>query len=422
MARYEPLDPMLVNDFNIRTKRAPGAPLCYAPFNNIAFDTLGRVGACYQSYFSEDELRIPRATIRDIWFSKQFQRLREHIIQKDLNYKCKTCKKFLEERAFLTAPINGYRPYEKELLKYPSSMEFELSNKCNLECIMCTGSLSSNVRKNRDNLPPLLSPYDDKFVEQLREFIPHLKEMKFLGGEPTLINTYYRIWELATELNPEILFFVTTNANNISTRFKEILEKGNFQINVSIDSLVKENYEKIRIGGNFEAAMENIHWYIDYCRRKGKDLQLSFIPMTLNWHEVPDLIAFANKNHVRVWLHTLTTPENLHLKNLSSQDLEDIIYDLREKTVRTDFRGPDLFLDDSNMNVYRGFLDHQLMGWYADALQRNPKNDVYSGNVPAKSSFLRESFFSIQSLRRRILTSSVRRLRIVSSSFMRLWR
>ena len=364
------MDPEIISEFNSHLKRPPGAPLCYAPFNNIAFSSQGFVGACFQSYFREEELRIPRATIREVWFSKQFQRLRDHIKNNDLSYKCKDCKKFLDVKNYVSVPINGYRAYEEELKEYPSSMEFELSNKCNLECIMCIGELSSNVRKNRDKLPPLLSPYDDKFVEQLREFIPHVKEMKFLGGEPSLIQVYYKIWELTIELNPACLFFVTTNANVLSSRFRGLLEKGNFQMNVSIDSLKKDVYEKIRVNANFETMRENLDFYIDYKKRKNKTLQVSFIPMTLNWAEVPEIIRFGNQNGINVWLHTLTTPAELHLKNLSAKELTHILNTLLNITAETDFSGPVNHVVEHNMNVYRAFLENQLPGWLREAQAR----------------------------------------------------
>jgi MoaA/NifB/PqqE/SkfB family radical SAM enzyme len=74
-------------------------------------------------------------------------------------------------------------------------MELEIENTCNLECVMCIGELSSAIRKNRDKLPPIKSPYNEAFVEQLEEFIPHLKELRFNGGEPFLINSVFRIFE-----------------------------------------------------------------------------------------------------------------------------------------------------------------------------------------------------------------------------------
>ncbi len=368
MKYFQPLEPAIVEEFRTQLRRPASAPLCYAPFNNIAFNTLGFAGACFQSHFMEEELRFPRASIREIWFSKQFQRLRDHIHNKDLNYKCKKCKKFMDDRNYVSVPINGYGAYSDELTEYPSSMELELSNKCNLECIMCIGELSSNVRKNRDNLPPIISPYDDKFVEQMKEFAPHLKEVKFLGGEPTLIQVYYLIWEMMIEVNPKCMLFVTTNANALSSRFKRLLEMGNFHMNISIDSFHKETYEKIRINSNFEKLMEHLDWYIDYKKRKNTTLQISFIPMTLNWFEIPGMISFGNKHGIKIWLHTLNTRPELHLKTMTLAELTNIAKKL-DRIVEhfTVFDGPDQDIVDHNMAVYKAFRENQLVSWMKDA-------------------------------------------------------
>jgi MoaA/NifB/PqqE/SkfB family radical SAM enzyme len=80
-------------------------------------------------------------------------------------------------------------------INYPRVMEFELSNECNLECVMCNGYFSSSIRKNREKLPASVSPYNDQFVDELDQFIPHLTDAKFLGGEPFMIDIYLKIWE-----------------------------------------------------------------------------------------------------------------------------------------------------------------------------------------------------------------------------------
>ena len=122
-------------------------------------------------------------------------------------------------------------------------MEFEMSNQCNLECIMCNGYVSSSIRQNRDKLPPVHSPYDEKFVTQLRPFIPHLREAKFFGGEPFLIPLYFKMWDAMMEINPSINIFVITNGTVLTDKVKTLLSLGNFELAVSIDSIRKDRYE-----------------------------------------------------------------------------------------------------------------------------------------------------------------------------------
>ena len=114
----------------------------------------------------------------------------------------------------------------------------------NLECIMCYGNFSSSIRKNREKLPSTPTVYDEKFLESLDPIIPDLKYVKFLGGEPFLINIYYEVWERIIECNPNCLIDVQTNGTILNDRVKDILERGNFRIGVSLDSLKKETYER----------------------------------------------------------------------------------------------------------------------------------------------------------------------------------
>lgn len=48
---------------------------------------------------------------------------------------------------------------------------------------MCRGEFSSTIRKNREGLPPIDSPYDAAFFDQVEEFIPHLQSSRFSRRE-----------------------------------------------------------------------------------------------------------------------------------------------------------------------------------------------------------------------------------------------
>lgn len=152
---------------------------CNAPLNNMYFTIEGKVAPCWLQVGAVDNWSSDRS-IADIWFGEKFNQLRDAHKNKIYPNKCGQCKQQTEDGVWPLA-----KAYEKFSVKeYPTLIELELSNQCNLECIMCSGLLSSGIRKNRDNLPPLPQIYDQTFVEQLKEFIPHLEELRFNGGEP----------------------------------------------------------------------------------------------------------------------------------------------------------------------------------------------------------------------------------------------
>ncbi|TAE49791.1 MAG: radical SAM protein [Bacteroidetes bacterium] len=207
----------------------------------------------------------------------------------------------------------------------PTTLHFELSNICNLECTMCSGFFSSSIRKNRENLPALPQLYDSAFVEQLRPYLPGLNTVKFFGGEPFLIPIYHEIWDALCDLNPRAEVQITTNGTVYNEKVKRYLEKLNTYMIVSIDSFVKETYETIRINAKYERVMENLMKFSDYARSRGKHISVAVCPITTNAMEMPDMVRLCNKNKIRIFFNTVSYPLNLCIKNLPVPDIAAIL-------------------------------------------------------------------------------------------------
>jgi hypothetical protein len=190
---------------------------------------------------------------------------------------------------------------------------------------MCNGYFSSSIRKNRDHLPPLENPYDDDFVRQLVSYIPHLTDARFLGGEPFLIGTYYRIWNLIQRLNPEIAVTIVTNGTVLNDKVKQAIEPLKASINISIDALEPANYERIRGNAKFAKVMENFRFFRDYVERKKTSMTISVCPMQQNWRELPHFLEFCNDHGIGLFFNTVYDPEEQALSSLEPDQLEDII-------------------------------------------------------------------------------------------------
>ena len=329
---HEPVSSELVKAWN--RERTPGKrhALCHAPSTSLYFGRDGHVCAC--CYSRTNPLgHYPEQSIAEIWSGKRIHALRKEISQNILPMGCETCAEQLHARNFkglLAGNFDRFAPFSVEAglsqLKslvsgapsepWPRQMEFELSNKCNLECAMCSGLFSSSIRANREGKPPLPQVYDSAFVEQLKPFIPHLKQAKFLGGEPFLIDLYYEIWELFIASNPACEIQITTNATVFTAKVKRILERLNCQIIISFDSVHKATYEAIRRNATFERTLENLETFSAINRKQGKWLTLAVCPMALNARQIPDIVDFANARGMRVFFNTVTFPMEASLKFL----------------------------------------------------------------------------------------------------------
>ena len=317
------LSPTTIKEYNnTRTNGLP-AIICHAPFTNMYFGYGGKIGVCC---YNRTHLlgTYPSTGIMQAWKGKDSVELRKKIKTCDLTAGCYCCQVQWVEKAYhtvLARNYDGFKPHKT----YPVSMEFELSNRCNLQCIMCSEENSSAIAKERFGQTEKIYPYDDAFVNQLDEFIPYLKSTKFLGGEPFLIPIYYKIWDRIITLNPDCEIVIQTNGTVLNEKIKTLLQKGNFSINISIDSLVKETYEEIRKPARFEEVFQNLMWFIDCCKTNKRFIGIACCFMQQNHREIPELIRFFNKYQVTVTFNRVWEPPNCSIWESSYKLTSEIL-------------------------------------------------------------------------------------------------
>jgi MoaA/NifB/PqqE/SkfB family radical SAM enzyme len=330
-SKYDALPSKILKQYNESRPLGPQKYPCHAPFKNIYFGHHGKaIACCYNRLYELGE--YPKQSIKEIWFGDKANELRDHIKHNDFSLGCGACEDQLLAHNFDAVKAKQYDEREFNKNGYPSVMEFELSNTCNLECEMCSGDFSSLIRAKREKLPPIKDCYDANFVKQLEEFIPYLEEVKFYGGEPFLIDIYYDIWEKIKEINPSVRISVQTNATVLNNRVKEVMANTNFHLNISFDSLVKETYESIRRNADFERVYDNIQYFYNYCKAKNTFFGISVCAMRQNWMELPSFIEFCNKMEVPVYFHTVFFPKHVSLRTMKSDELKVVIDTLSQHT------------------------------------------------------------------------------------------
>jgi MoaA/NifB/PqqE/SkfB family radical SAM enzyme len=353
-------------NFNLHRDRSNHQSVCFAPFVNMIFSEDGSVRACCHN--RENILgSYPQQNIREIWSSANANKFRQKMQEYQFMSGCWVCSADYKQGNFDQIPAPHFDTLPRHGT-YPVMMEFLLDNTCNLKCIMCYGELSSSIRRNRDKLPPLKNHYGDVFLGELQEFIPYLKETRFCSsGEAFLIKLHFKLWESLIEKNPSCLIVIQTNGTVMNARIKELLERGNFKIGVSLDSLRKETYEAIRINASFDRVMENIRYFADYSKRHGKTLNISTCVMRQNWNELPDFIDFCNKIGATATFHKVWNPLRYALHNLPAAKLQEIYtelsgYDFPSGTP----------LEEVNKKHYEYYVS-VIGSWLKDA--RNRKDD-----------------------------------------------
>lgn len=384
---YEPLPAPLIRAFNKQRPLGPRRLLCYAPFKMMYFAFGGEVIACCHN--RRNILgRYPEQDLMAIWKGSAYERLRDFIRNDDLGNGCEVCRNLLMSENFDGAKNALYDRYEEG--GWPLTMEFELDNRCNCACIICNDLFSTQIKGDHERS----NPYDSRFAEQLRPFIPHLKEAKFYGGEPFLIPLYYEIWDLMTSINPDIRILVQTNGTILNDKVRKLLKKGRFSINVSIDSLDAERFEVIRKNADFRTVMENTKWFANYCRASGSHFGIIPTPNRMNGYELAEITRWAGELGGRVYFNTLITPLELALWNLPPPELRNIHSKLSGAALPSGTPA-----EKANLRHFRDFLK-QLQAWAA----ANEKMPV----SPMKTALTRQQLSATKALFLQRLEHSLR--------------
>lgn len=339
---------------------------CLAPSTNMLFAQDGSVRVCCHNM--EHIGRYPDNTIDEIWNGAAVKSARAALQNYNLKGGCEVCQNMVDLQAFEDLPSLHFDtlPQKKDR---PVMMEFLLSNTCNLECIMCQGEYSSLIRKNREKLPPIKSPYDKEFLNQLRPYLLTLTEARFSGsGEAFAIDMYYEIWETLVKENPSCKIVIQSNGTYLNGRIKDLLERGNFQIGISLDSLKKENLEAIRLNASFDRVIENIEYFSQYSIRHGRRFLISTCVMRNNRDELPAFVEFATAKNAVTLFHQVHSPQHLSLETLSHNELAAIYNSLN--SVSFNLSGK---IAERNIRHYRYFM-RVIENWMHQAVQQQSNN------------------------------------------------
>ena len=306
-----------VHQFNRLRGIPEDGPFCLAPWASLYFSLNGDVLPCCMTRFSPLG-RYPDKTIDEIWRSKEMSDFRNALARYELPDGCWQCAQRMLKHDYESVQARFFDCYYHDGIvnsfpllpsesDNPVAMEFELSNKCNLACIMCSAYLSSECKDSRRGTA-VTSPYDEAFIEQVTPYLKFLKMAKFYGGEPFVIPLYRKLWRTLKEHESNTRIVITTNCTVLPKETMRLLETFDLSIVASIDSLEKETYEFIRQGAHFERMMENLDYLLKRFKEGKIHLNLTVCPMRCNWRQIPRLVEFAIEHGTGLYFNDVIFP------------------------------------------------------------------------------------------------------------------
>lgn len=141
-------------------------------------------------------------------------------------------------------------------LHFPRFFQVETTRLCNARCPFCA------IDKWDKSVPMMSDSLWDKIADELIEYRDWIRFVDLQrAGEPLLdVQLYDRVERLKKGGVNYVM--IATNASGLNeVNARRLLEAGIDEVMLSIDSVVKDKYEQLRVGLKYEQVMENIRRY-----------------------------------------------------------------------------------------------------------------------------------------------------------------
>lgn len=233
---------------------------CYVPFKELAIMGENAVTPCCVVY-EEDQRNIDDLQNFDYINDEYFVNLRKSFLQNQKNNICKKCWN-TESSGFQSFRNKWNKKYEGH--NYDTSLEFidiRLSNKCNLQCKMCSARWSHKIAENEllvanqgitnmgEKTKEQLIFYSDynntNYMEKVFSIIEKnkstIKGLRLAGGEPMIMPEVMKLIDwLLEEKMFHVELTILTNLTTLNTKLIKKLEKfDSCIISGSIDGIEK---------------------------------------------------------------------------------------------------------------------------------------------------------------------------------------
>ncbi len=199
---------------------------------------------------------------------------------------------------------------------YPERIYLNLTNRCNLYCVMCSHTSKDYKNKTYDDALPFSTTLEDikrlfeggNFPDELRQ-----KPIEFcsFSGETFLNVNIYEIFRYIKEELPCSRIAVTSNGTIPPVR--DDIVKYIDKLAFSVDGSTKETYEAIRTPASFEKAKAAMaRWYEAKLKHESEiSFGFNVCLSGLNIRELPGIVRLA---------HELCRVENVYCQPLITYD------------------------------------------------------------------------------------------------------
>lgn len=254
-----------------------------------------------------------------------------------------------------------------DCLSAPSKVYFELTRKCNLNCIYCYNKSNFAFSKELSK-EKIFSVLDE--LEKVGTF-----EIRFTGGEPTIHKDFFEILNYAKSLG----FFISLGTNGIwdKEKLENIKNSGIRIIIISLDG-PKDYNDSVRGIGTFDKVVSTLKQL-----RENKDLVLKIncVLTKQNKSYLAKIVKIADSlgvNTINFVPLKLIGRANSELGVLTKKDMFEIVSKIKELRKQYKVRIQTYFdILDDNLGFSGSLLNQKSCGAGIEASAISPFGEVY---------------------------------------------
>lgn len=187
-----------------------------------------------------------------------------------------------------------YRYDSDAVMPYPTTLMLELTNRCNLRCVICPRQYDYGKKLVMGDMDMDLRR---KIID---ETYPYLQSVGLTGmGETLLARNLVDTARYIKALKKSIIIFISTNANipsfiDLVTPVLPWIDT----VQISIDG-VGDLYESMRPGSSFGMLCDNINGLVPLAACHDVDIMFNMVVTELNYHHMLSVLELAHDMGVR---------------------------------------------------------------------------------------------------------------------------
>lgn len=318
---------------------------CVAPWYSVFLNSQGKLAPCCK--FNEPHHNYDE--IEKYFNSDDIKALRNDLLNGIKNKNCRACWKdeenggdslrlILNRTTALHSDLNLSDQIKNPQLSEIKSFDLTLGNLCNLKCVMCNPSVSSQLLAEANLNPQLESRYKMKFdqktfdwpksedfVQWCEHYLPQAIHIKFTGGEPFLLPWIPKVIEtIPDKQKAKCILHFTTNLTKIDEKLFEIFKKfKDVWISVSVEG-IEDTHEYLRYGHSWKLLSKNIQNILEK-KIDNLTFKINHVVQTPSYHSIIPMTDFFDSVGLEIHPILLSSPKRFHISALTKEAKQEFL-------------------------------------------------------------------------------------------------